>query len=236
MKKYILSIPFVCTLILLHTGCQNDGFYYQDEARVRIEAPKVWSLGSDSVSFSFVTQPGDASAFQLPVSIYIMGETIDRDREVKIAVDATQTTAQSKHYSLPASIVIPANEDVVIFPLTLQRTDDLQQNTVRLVLRLEESADFKIGVKEQSRLIVKWNDILSKPNNWNRLEEFFGTFSITKYRFMLNTIGVTEFDPDTMSWALLTNYKIILREALDAYNAANPGNPLRDENGQFVTF
>jgi hypothetical protein len=32
------------------------------------------------------------------------------------------------------------------------------------------------------------------------------------------------------------NYKIVLQNALNEYNAANPGNPLRDENGQFVTF
>lgn len=236
MKKNILSILLMCTLVFLYTGCENDGFYYQDEARVRLEASYVWALGSDSVEFSFVTQPADVSTFELPVSVYLMGETVNRDREAKIGVDATRTTAESLHYSLPSSVIIPANASAASFSVTLQRTSDLEENTVRLFIQIEESSDFKIGVREQNHLIVKWNDILSEPSNWSDLAEFFGTFSLVKYRFILNTTGVSEFDTETMSWAQLINYKIMLREALDAYNAANPGNPLRDENGQFVTF
>lgn len=74
------------------------------------------------------------------------------------------------------------------------------------------------------------------PKNWDDLEEFFGTFSLVKYRFIINTTGVSEFDTSVMSWAQLMNYKIMLKNALDQYNAANPTNPLTDENGQFITF
>ena len=84
--------------------------------------------------------------------------------------------------------------------------------------------------------MIKWNDILSRPSNWDDLSPFFGTFSLVKYRFMLNTTGVAEFDVDTMSWARLTNYRIMLIAALNEYNAANPNDPLRDEYGAYVTF
>jgi len=81
---------------------------------------------------------------------------------------------------------------------------------------------------------MKWNDIISKPANWSYFEEFFGTFSVVKYRFMINN-GIPELS-ESMSWAELMNYRVILQNRLDEYNAANPGNPLRDENGQIVTF
>jgi hypothetical protein len=39
-----------------------------------------------------------------------------------------------------------------------------------------------------------------------------------------------------MSWAMLNSYRILFQNALNAYNAAHPGNPLTDENNQLVTF
>jgi hypothetical protein len=118
----------------------------------------------------------------------------------------------------------------------VNRTTDLQDNGVRLYIKVVESTDFKVGVQERNHLLVKWNDILSRPTNWNDLVEFFGTFSLVKYRFILNNTGVSEFNIETMSWAQLMNYKIKLRNALNVYNEAHPGDPLRDENGQYVTF
>ncbi len=75
------------------------------------------------------------------------------------------------------------------------------------------------------------------PANWPDLEEFFGTYSDTKYRFMLeNSTPGTTFSIDTMSWAMLMSYKIKFQNAVRTYNAAHPGNALTDENGNLVTF
>ena len=94
-----------------------------------------------------------------------------------------------------------------------------------------------MGSIEQDHLLLKWNDILSRPTNWDELEEFFGTYSDAKYRFMLNNTGVTEFDTEEMSWAELNNYKIVLTNALNEYNKANPNDPILDENtGQAIDF
>lgn len=236
MKKYIyIALTLSLSLILL-TGCENDGFYYQDEARVRLEAPYIWALDTDSLEFSFVTTPASVSEFELPITIYLMGKVVDYDRTIALTVDESRTTAENKHYAFPDQVVLPSNSNKVTFPLTLKRTVDLQEDGVRLFLKIIESSDFKTGVVEKDHLLVKWNDILSRPSNWESLSEFFGTFSLVKYRFMLNTTGVTGFDTDKMSWAQLTNYKIILITALNEYNAANPNNPLKDEYGAYVTF
>jgi hypothetical protein len=58
---------------------------------------------------------------------------------------------------------------------------------------------------------------------------------LIKYRFIIDTIGFGEFG-GSMSWSELMNYKIRMKSALDAYNAAHPDQPLTDENGQLVEF
>jgi hypothetical protein len=236
MKNLYISILGLIIGLLVLSSCENDGFYYQDEARIRIEGPYRWAVGTDSLEYSFITSPPEVSEITLEISLHVMGLAAPRDRIAKVRVVAEKTTAGSSHYSMPMEATIRANELTAILPLTLHRTNDLQEQTVRLDIAVDESVDFKSGVVERNHLLVKWNDILSMPNNWDELVEFFGAFSMVKYRFMINTLGVTEFDTTVMSWAQLMNYKIVLQNALNEYNAANPGNPLRDENGQFVTF
>lgn len=236
MKKFTISIFCFILALSLFSGCEKNGFYYQDEARVRIEGPYKWAVGTDSLEFSFVTSPASKTEITMDITLFVMGNTSDKARSAKIAIVAAKTTAGSNQYTCPSQVIIPANSFSVTFPVILKRTSDLQTKTVRLYLNVEESPDFKVGVTERNHLLIKWNDILSMPKNWSELEPFFGTFSMVKYRFMINNTGITEFSATTMSWAQLMNYKIVLRNALDLYNAANPNNPLKDENGQYVTF
>ncbi len=236
MKKITISIFCLIMALSLFSGCEKEGFYYQDEARVRIEGPYKWAVKTDSLEFSFVTSPASKTEMVMDITLYIMGDKSERARTAKVAVVPEKTTAATTQYTCPTQVVVPANAYSVTFPVTLKRTADLQTKTVRLYIKVEESADFKVGVMERDHLLIKWNDILTMPKNWSELESFFGTFSMVKYRFMINNTGVTEFSATTMSWAQLMNYKIVLRNALDQYNAIHPNDPLKDENGQYVTF
>ncbi|MPM41300.1 hypothetical protein SDC9_87950 [bioreactor metagenome] len=231
-------IIIFCLFIFLGMlqACEKEGFYYQDEARIRIEGPEKWVVKTDSLEFSFVTSPPEVSEITMDVTLHVMGNAQNHDRVVNLTVVQGKTTAGSNHYTLPLQVTIPANELSAIMPVVLKRTPDLQENTVRLYIEVAESQDFKPGVKERDHILIKWNDILTMPKNWDDLEEFFGNFSIVKYRFIINITGVSEFDTSVMSWAQLMNYKIMLKNALDQHNAANPTNPLTDENGQFITF
>ena len=236
MKKIIITLFGLVSGLFLLTGCENEGFYYQDEARVRLEGPYKWTVGTDSLEFSFITSPPGIDEMVMDITLYVMGKSTDHDRTANIIVVNELTTANNDHYTCQSQVTIPAGAYYATFPLTLKRTADLQEQTVKLYLRVEESEDFKVGVREKDHLLVKWNDILSMPKNWSDLVEFFGSFSMVKYRFIINVTGVTEFNTTTMSWSQLMNYKIIVKNALDEYNAGHPDNPLKDENGQFVTF
>ena len=236
MKKFISTILLLAA-IGMFTACENDKFYYQDEARVRIEGPYEWAVGTDSLTFSFAVYPSQVLEQDMEMKLYVMGEAASTDRTAKLAIDASLSTADASQYVFPETVTIPAGKLEAPFIITLKRTEDLTTNTVSLCFKVVETNDFKAGVIEQNHFCIKWNDTLSKPKNWDtELLEFFGEYSLVKYRFIIDTLGFGEFSAKEMSWSELTNYKIIMKTALDEYNDAHPGAPLKDENGQLVTF
>lgn len=234
MKK-IKSMILLLVVIGMFAACENDKFYYQDEARVRIEGPYEWAVGTDSLNFSFAVYPSSVQEQEMKMILYVMGEAASTDRTAKLEVDASRTTASAAQYILPETVTVPAGKLEVPFIITLKRSEDLTSQTVSLYLRVAESNDFKIGVVEQNHFCLKWNDILGKPKNWDtELTEFFGEYSYVKYRFIIDTIGFGEFG-NGMTWSELMNYQILMKTALDEYNAS-PAGPLKDENGQLVEF
>lgn len=235
MKKMKLMI-LLLAVIGMFTACENDKFYFQDDARVRIEGPYEWAVGTDSLTFSFAAYPSQVQEQGMEMKLYVMGEAAATDRTAKLAIDRTLTTANDDQYVFPETVTIPAGKLEAPFIVTLKRAD-LTSGTVSLYFRVVETNDFKVGVIEQNHFCIKWNDTLSKPKNWDtELFEFFGEYSLVKYRFIIDTIGFGEFSATSMSWSELTNYKIIMKTALDEYNDAHPGEPLKDENGLLVTF
>lgn len=238
-----LGIVGVCALLfplssLLFSCSSDEDFYYQDEPRVRLVGEKTWAAGTDSVTFSFVAYPATFVEMVINVDAQIMGKVDSRDRTVNIVVDNALTTAASSQYVVPQTVTIPAGQAKGTFPVVLKRDASLETKSVRLCLKVAESGDFKPGVNEENHITFIWNDILSRPNNWDTLEPFFGTYSNVKYRFMLLNLRPDdgELSADTMTWAKLNSLKIRFQNALDDYNAAHPGNPLTDEYGNLVTF
>lgn len=238
MKTTIHNLLLVTMLALLSlASCKNDGFYYQDQARARIEGPEDWAMGADSLEFSFSAYPSEITDMAMTMTLYVMGNAADTDRKAVINVVAERTTAEAAHYTLPNEVIVPAGKLSADFDIVLHRTTDLQTKNARLYITIAPSADFLPGVVEQNHFLIKWNDQLSKPKNWDsELKEFFGDYSLTKYRFIIEVTGISKFSTADMTWSLLNNYRIRLNNALNEYNALNPGRPLTDEYGKLVTF
>lgn len=235
MRKNIFIA--LATLLAMASCSSDEDFFYRDEARIRLVGPEIWTAGSDSLTFSFVTTAAGTTEMAMDVEAQVMGPTTDRDRTTNITVVSDKTTASADLYQLPTTVTIPAGQAKATFQVVLKRASVLETKSVRLRIAVEPSADFQKGVNEQDHLTFIWNDKISKPKNWAELEEFFGAYSDTKYRFMLeNAGGISEFSTDTMTWAELQSLKITFQNALNDYNAAHPGNPLTDENGNLVSF
>lgn len=221
------------------SSCENDGFYYQDEPRVRLVGDKNWTLGTDSLELSFTAYAGDEAT--IAVDACIMGNVADYDRTVNIEVDGAKTTASADLYSVPQTVVVPAGQNKSTFNVVLRNAAKLQSSGVQLYIKVAASADFAVGVNEENHLLLKWNDIITKPVYWAEIEEHFGAYSEVKYRFMLDCLieknYSTNLDPATgLNWADLHNFNIMFANMLKAYNEAHPGAPLTDENDAIVTF
>lgn len=221
------------------SSCENDGFYYQDEPRVRLIGDENWTLGTDSLELSFTTYAGN----EAPISVeaYVMGNVADRDRTVNIEVDAAKTTASADLYSVPQTVIVPAGQNKGTFDVILRNADMLQTKGVQLYIKIVASDDFAVGVNEENHLLLKWNNIITKPLYWADIEEHFGAYSEVKYRFMLDCLMEkgysTNLDPTTgLNWSDMHNYNIMFANMLREYNETHPGAPLTDENGALVTF
>ncbi len=217
-------------------ACENDPFYYNDQARIRMVGPEVWTLGTDSLEFSFANYSSSITDTTFDVTVYVMGEASEMDRVAAFDIDAGLTTAESTMYNFPTAVTIPAGAYSANLPITISRDASLKDGAARLYVMVKENDDFKLGVNEENHLLVIYSDVLSKPSNWNDLEEFFGEYSLVKYQFIIDQLNLATFDTDVLTWAQMKNYQIVLAEALRVYNLEHPGDPLTDENGQQVTF
>ncbi len=233
MNKFKI-LAFIGWLAVFY-ACSNDPFLYNDEARIRMEGPSIWTLGTDSLEFSFASFNNATLDTTFEVTIYVMGTGVERERTALFEVGA-ETTADPALYSFPLELIIPEGETSAILPVTIRRKESLKEKAVQLDVKVKESADFKIGANEQNHLLIKWSDILIKPSNWNDLVEFFGDYSDVKYRFIIDVLNQASFDTDVLSWAQMKNYQIVLTEKLREYNETHPQEPLTDENGNLVEF
>lgn len=234
MKRNKIWIGLLGLITLM--ACENDPFFYNDEARVRIVGPEEWTLETDSLIFSFANYSSAVEDTTFDITVYVMGETSEVDRVASFGIDESLTSADATLFEFPASVTVPAGSFEASLPVTIKRGEVLKENSVTLYVQVLESTDFKVGVDSDDHLLIRWSDILTKPTNWEDLEEFFGAYSQVKYQFIIDTLNIATFDLDEITWGQMKNYQIQLAEALRVYNEEHPESLLTDEDGNLVSF
>ena len=238
--KTIQKVLAATLLAAALLSCSNEPYFWKGETYARLTAPSEWSLGTDSVSFTFSVYPEDIKEFTLDAQVSIIGLPSDSPRTVAVKVDPERTTAlEGVHFEYPGTVTVASGEHSAAFPILLKRTQDIADSDVRVRFIVTDDGDIKTGIRETNALTVKFNDKLSKPSNWDVLEEFFGDYSLTKYRYIITVTGVAKFtygDAGGMSWGEMYNYRLMMVSALDEYNKQHPGNPMKDEDGVLITF
>ncbi|RYY60160.1 MAG: DUF4843 domain-containing protein, partial [Chitinophagaceae bacterium] len=129
-------------------------------------------------------------------------------------------------------------------PVIIKRSAELKSQEFRLQLQVIESKDFKPGVPNSAvagsfagaslQYLVKINDFLTKPSNWDsRLATFFGTYSQVKYKFVIDVTGIVEFSYGfagaAIAYSEMQYYQALCKRKLAEYVAVN--GPLIDEAG-----
>jgi hypothetical protein len=186
--------------------------------------------------------------------VRLIGVPTDMDRSFKLRAVGGEIPAiqEGGHYSF-GDYLLKAGTIEAEYPLYLKKTDDFRGLPDRsIAFELDESSGFLTGAKEYTRLKLVLKDREEKPENWDaepfpyfHLGYFFGTYSRVKHQFIITVTGLVVFrvlyqgtpvPPNEISYFEAQYLQRKCRAALAEYNAAHPEDPLKDENGELITF
>jgi len=246
------SFQYTCLLAFAATfwcACEKTALveYVQPDMIYFYKDPNLSEKDSLSYSFAIKSETMQFDTVQIPVRI--MGTAKDYDRVVTWGtVDSLTTAVAGTDYEvLPAKV--PAGAYTAYVPVRILRNAAQKTKEVRLLLEIRESKDFKPGIDDARggdwaypgagiRYLVKINDFLTKPNNWDSwLKYFFGSYSQVKYAFIIDVTGRAEFPdtgPNALPYGQFQYFESVCRNALEAYEAEH--GTLMDEFGNPVTF
>jgi hypothetical protein len=256
MKK----LKFICIIMVLLSvyACKQDQYYlYNDQARIQF-GPEVSRIYQTNYNLADTLKPytffyEDASLMQDTVffDIYAIGGTTNEDRS--FTLEQTQVPNQvnaeaGKHYlafndpKATKNFIIKANTVHTRVPIIMLRDPSLKTSTVTLKFIIIPNKNFKSGEMNNLWRKIVFTDRLSQPAAWNATftQYYFGKYSIAKHQFMIQSTG-EKWDQDFINlispdYALFQYWLGVLKINLIDYNSKNPGNPLKDENGELVIF
>jgi len=234
------NILIIIGVLLLGVACRKseiplykggEGLYFND------------SMG-DSTNYSFANQIEIKTTDTIFLKMQAMGELASRHRKIQLVASGSTNATEGIHYKLP-EVILPANHYTLLFPVILYNVPELKEKTFRLELKVASNSDFvdgagiKPGPQLYIRYTINFNNRLIQPDYWGALVNIFGEYSDVKYRFMIETLGISNFRPDweqggTVSYSDFLNYAGALAKALDEYIAIH--GPLLDESGKEVDF
>lgn len=253
INKIYRSIALLTAIFAGLTGCEKSiDAAYEEDARIYF-FERYNDLGQARITnrtFSFLLMPSSLLEDTVYIKVKTMGNPKDYDRyTIGEALPEGTTAVEGVDYKFIPGL-IAAGQVEGLLPIVLYRTERIQTEDVVLNLTIGETADFRAGVVEDRYFSYSWSDKLSKPGNWDDplfgLVYIFGDYSDVKYRFIIDVLGISEFNmqvcarcelvPGEHTYAAMMDFRAQLVEALMEYNEANPENPLRDENENLVTF
>ena len=250
MKKQIIWLGLIMAWMLC--ACEEDNkLMYDESSRVL----NLW-FGSestegrvDSTEYNYAYRPLGTDLDSVTFYVKLAGVPLEEDCTFDLEVTGGDVSSVivDKHYVLP-SYVLKAGTTGGYYPIYLKNTSDFKDKAFTLALALKENVKLETGVKEYATLKLIVKDREEKPAYWDEdpetympLKNFFGTYSRTKYQFMIKVTGKvisrviyqgTPIPPHEISYFEAQYLQAKLRLAVEEYNN-NPENP--DENGP-ITF
>lgn len=233
MKTIVKIFLMISSLSMVLSACsEKDIPGYENDPRLFFQIPGTGSVAlRDSIIYSFPAHPNVGETDTLMFQACIMGNASSSPREIGIKINTQKSTAVEGVNFKFQSKVMPANAYKVNIPVVIYKTG-LQNKSVRLELEVADNANFKIGYERYKKVVFVWGDKFLKPDIWDtsNYKAAFGTFTETRYAFILKACNITEL-PDPMNLALLGYYNALVRQALYDYNANLANTPLTDELG-----
>lgn len=241
--KFSIFIGCLAVVAVLVASCEHEGVTMYEES------PTVY-FGESYRSYTFVENMDRIKigfdTIKLPLQI--SGSAVNRVREVVMEAlwDDTLHTAGADMFSI-AKGSIEANEYKGYIPLRVNYSPALDDSVYQIRLHLVPNKDFPGVDLSDYSFTVSLTNKLTEPSNWSRLRSYFGPYSNSWYRFILETTGLTSIpywstngsldknNPDPEKWTMtlyeVKAYAAMVKVALDDYNRKHPQDPLKHEDG-----
>ena len=117
------------------------------------------------------------------------------------------------------------------------------------VIKVRLSPEDTITAEESMYELLYITNKIGRPANWSQLNNYFGEYSDSWYRFILDATGLPSLpywsprgsadpnNPDPERWTMtgteVKAYAALVKEKLTEYNNEHPGNPLKHEDGEY---
>ncbi|MDO5665726.1 MAG: DUF4843 domain-containing protein [Bacteroidia bacterium] len=188
MKKLYILFTIV---LFCFSSCKEDAIMtYSGGDYIQFNKPVT-----DSLTCSFLLYSGLSEvAFPLPVEL--VGMPKPSDRKYKVEIDQEFTNAPQANYEIPKEFTFRSGMAQDTCWLTLRKTPEISIKPVRLVVKLVESSDFKLGQTEHTKSIIYITNIIAIPDWWNtRVRRYYlGVYSDKKYRLFIQVTGKITMD------------------------------------------
>jgi len=216
MKKYILILlVFACLF-----SCNEDELLKYESGNY---LNFVQHSDRDSVELSFFFHPGQ-DVIRVPIELALTGNLLKEDKEFKLSIDES-STATADDFEFEEELVFKANKSLDTIYMNLKKTSKLSTDTCKLVLKIEENANFKKGVKEYLLRKIYFTSVVSKPEWWDDeiTGTYLGEFSAAKYLLFCKVVKVNTLTGVEQS--VIRQYALVFKRYLNA-NPSYDGDKL----------
>jgi hypothetical protein len=247
MKRFEV-IHVLLLLLLIVTACtQNEMLSYENDPALYFAGHGDDKNKVDSINHSFFLLNSDIVKDTVLVRINVMGELSSQPRPVSIVqknVGAEGAAVAGVHYvpfddaSLKPLLQVPAGKEFVDIPVVFIRDANLASEKVRLELALTTNGYFRPGIVEKQKFTLTTTDLVEKPGAWDtRWYIFMGrSWGPVKMRFIIDITGYTDWSVTPSDMTMMQYFGALAKQKLIEYNAAHPDDPLREANGDLVSF
>lgn len=257
IMKTIAKYSIYALLLMVAVSCQQEELLKYDAARAGLNIWVGTSTGSvyeeTTYNYSYALEEGSISFYAR-----IYGVPTEYDRYFTLepfgdSIEQIVPTIRVEEYVMPAGAI--SGEYKVYFNSKFLPSDDLFKTTDGCVsFRMKQNDTFDLGAETMQSFKVILRNRIAKPRNWDSanypqvaLSKYFGPYSDTKYRFMIECLGLVDFKisysastaldeaNNTVSTAYAVYLQQLMQEKLAEYNETSE-NPLMDKNGNVISF
>jgi len=251
MKVYNIKLNILVLLLsIAAVSCkQNELPQYEENPAVYfsyLSHGKPTGYQVDSIRHSFFLLNSEIVKSTVMIRMNTMGSPTDIDRPISIvqANEGEENAAiPGVHYvsfsdpEVMSRIMIRAGRVYDSIPIVWIRHSDMDISTIKLELKIAENQYFHPGVDRYTRFTVTTTAMAIKPSNWSSWESTFGpTWGSVKMKFIIDYVGDIDWGNPSSDTNYLTYLRTKALQKLKEYNEAHPNEPLKEVNGDFVTF